>query len=206
MKKILFSLMFLALPVSAFGAVSGSYPYSGPMVPPVCTNASDASYTVVVFDNSNAVESHKSCGSTFWGEEMSGSNGPLSGTYTLIEVTTASSCWTSGTAYADCTGVAVPDILTCDFSGSGEDCSVLTPPPSGNGLTTMIASSSAAFLGSTGFSIGSGVDWMRDHLLNPIMGTGLNTLHTLMPWITALIVIYICVYISYRAFRYVKFR
>ena len=55
-------------------------------------------------------------------------------------------------------------------------------------MDTLIASSSATFLATTGFSLSSVVDFMAQQI-KLIIGAGLGVLQALMPWIIALAVI-----------------
>ncbi len=68
----------------------------------------------------------------------------------------------------------------------------------------LIASSTAGFAATTGFSIGDVVTWAGDNLIKLFIGSGLAVLYELRYWIVALIIIAAVVYFSFRAFQFFK--
>ncbi len=71
-------------------------------------------------------------------------------------------------------------------------------------MDELIATSSAGFLATVGFSIDSVTQWMGDNLLKPFIGGGLSVLYSLRWWIIALVVISIIVYFAFRGFRFFR--
>jgi len=67
----------------------------------------------------------------------------------------------------------------------------------------IIASSSAQFTSTTGFSLASVVDFMGD-LIKTVIGTGLGVLQALLPWILALAAISAVVWLLFRAFKFFR--
>lgn len=70
-------------------------------------------------------------------------------------------------------------------------------------MDAIVASSSAQFALTTGFSLASVVDFMGV-LIRTVIGTGLGVLQALLPWILALVAIGAIVYLLFRAFRFFR--
>ena len=68
----------------------------------------------------------------------------------------------------------------------------------------LIASSSAEFENTVGFSLSSVVDWMGTNLALPFIGGGVSILYSLRYWIIALVALAIIIYFAYRAFRFFR--
>jgi len=68
-------------------------------------------------------------------------------------------------------------------------------------IATLIASSSALFLATTGFSYGDLVNWAGSILL-VILGGGLGLVDALLGWIIALIIITVIVRLIYHGLRW----
>lgn len=71
-------------------------------------------------------------------------------------------------------------------------------------MDSLITNASTQFASTTGFTIASVVDWSGDNLVKLFIGSGLAVLYELRYWIVALIVISICVYFAYRAFKFMR--
>jgi hypothetical protein len=71
-------------------------------------------------------------------------------------------------------------------------------------MDTLISSSSAGFLATTGFSVGDVVTWAGDNLIKLFIGSGLSVLYNLRYWIVALVIISAIVYFAYRAFGFFR--
>lgn len=68
-------------------------------------------------------------------------------------------------------------------------------------MDTLIASSSAQFLATTGFAYSDLVTWMGS-ILKMILGAGLGLVNALMPWIIAIIIIGVIVGVIYAGLRW----
>jgi len=68
-------------------------------------------------------------------------------------------------------------------------------------MDALIASSSATFLATTGFTFADLVDWAGDILLT-ILGMGLGLVDAMLPWVIAIIVISVIVGLIYRGLRW----
>lgn len=71
-------------------------------------------------------------------------------------------------------------------------------------MDALIASSSASFTDTVGFSLSSVVDWMGAELALPFIGGGVSILYALRYWIIALVALSIVIYFAYRAFRFFR--
>jgi len=68
-------------------------------------------------------------------------------------------------------------------------------------MDTLIASSSALFLSTTGFTYASLVTWAGD-ILKTILGGGLGLVNALIGWIIAIIIITVIVRLIYHGLRW----
>lgn len=68
-------------------------------------------------------------------------------------------------------------------------------------MNAIIASSSALFLATTGFSLDSLVDWAGDILVT-VLGMGLGLVNAMLGWIIAIIVISVIVGLIYHGLRW----
>lgn len=71
-------------------------------------------------------------------------------------------------------------------------------------MDALIATSSAAFEATTGFSLSSLVSWMGENLALVFIGGGVAVLMELRYWIFALVAMSIIIYFAYRAFRFYR--
>ena len=69
-------------------------------------------------------------------------------------------------------------------------------------MDALIASSSAGFASTTGFSIDSVTAWMSTNLIQLFIGSGLGVLLSLRYWIVALVILGAIIYFAYRGFRF----
>ena len=68
----------------------------------------------------------------------------------------------------------------------------------------LITTAQVGFASTTGFSVGSVVEWAGDNLIKLFIGSGLSVLYELRYWIVALVIIGAVIYFSYRAFRFFR--
>jgi hypothetical protein len=68
----------------------------------------------------------------------------------------------------------------------------------------LITTAESGFSSTTGFTVGSVVDWAGDNLISLFIGSGLAVLYELRYWIVALVIIAAIVYFAYRAFRFFR--
>jgi len=68
-------------------------------------------------------------------------------------------------------------------------------------MDTLIASSSALFLTTTGFTYASLIDWAGDVLLT-ILGGGLGLVNAMLGWIIALIIVSVIIRLVYHGLRW----
>lgn len=68
----------------------------------------------------------------------------------------------------------------------------------------LITTAETGFATTTGFSVGSVVQWSGDNLIKVFIGSGLSLLYELRYWIVALVIIAGAIYFAYRAFQFFR--
>lgn len=102
-----------------------------------------------------------------------------------------------------CAGGSMQDAVDSGFyiEDFGLILEMLQPTDVGTILGVMISNTETGFLNTTGVTPSGVVSWTGDNLIKLFIGSGLGLLGSLAGWIVVLLIIYLIVFFSYRAFR-----
>ncbi len=78
------------------------------------------------------------------------------------------------------------------------------PPPPDTGLPAQIAAAEQGMASTTGFNIGSVLQWSGDNLLKIFIGSGVAIIYGFRYWIVAMLIISLIVLFAFRGMRYFR--